>query len=129
MGRRTWESIGKALPGRLNIVVSRQPGFIAPGAVVVPSLEDALQQTKHAPEAIVIGGAQLYADALPLASVMYLTEIHDSFDGETRFPDWNRKEWREVEREDHAAASAGGPAYSFVRLERLASLSSDQVSG
>lgn len=118
MGRRTWESIGRPLPGRLNIVVTRRSDFAAPGAVVVNSLEAALKHASAgAEEAAIIGGAQLYVEALPIADIIYLTEIKAVFDGDTFFPKWERSEWREVSREDHA----GNPSYSFVRLERKTS--------
>lgn len=114
MGRRTWESIGKPLPGRLNIVVTRQSDFSAPGAVVVHSLQAALKHVPEAEEVAIIGGAQLYVEAMPLVDIIYLTEIKAAYAGDTVFPAWDRSEWREISREDHA----GSPAFSFVRLER-----------
>jgi dihydrofolate reductase len=116
MGRRTWASIGKPLPGRENIVVSRCAGFEAPGARVATSLEDAIAFCAGKPAAFVIGGSALYAAALPLADALLLTEIDRDYDGDTRFPDWDRAAWRASERERHT--SAAGVPFEFVRYLR-----------
>lgn len=118
MGRRTWESIGRALPGRRNIVVTRQPGYVAPGAEVAASLAQALALCGEAALAFVIGGAELYAAALPIAHALELTEIDAAFEGDTRFPAFDRSAWREVRRERHR--SADGLRFDFVRYERAA---------
>lgn len=116
MGRRTWESLGKALPGRENIVVTRRPGYQAADASVTASLEAALALCLGEPVAFVIGGARLYAAALPLAHALVLTEIHRDFDGDTRFPEWDRSRWRETRRKPQTAA--GGLRFDFVLYER-----------
>jgi dihydrofolate reductase len=118
MGRRTHESIGKVLPGRDNIILSRNPDYRAPGCVVVASLDEALAICAHADELMIIGGAQLYAEALPRAHRLHLTLLHASFSGDTWFPDYDRREWREVSREDHEADADSPCAFSFVDLER-----------
>jgi len=118
MGRRTHESIGKALPGRHNIVLSRSAGFKAPGCVVVTDWRQAMREAGDAPELMVIGGAQLYTEALPRAERMYLTLLHSSFTGDTWFPEYDAGDWREVWREDHARDANSPCAYSFVDLER-----------
>ncbi len=118
MGRRTWESIGRALPGRRNIVVTRQEGFVAPGAELAGSLEAAIALCDDVPYAFVIGGAALYAAALPIADALELTEIDASFKGDTHFPPFERSEWRELRREQHR--SADGLRFDFVRYERAA---------
>jgi dihydrofolate reductase len=118
MGRRTWASIGRALPGRRNIVVTRRSGFAAPGAEVAASLEDAVALCGGAPLAFVIGGAELYAAALPIADALELTEIDAAFEGDTTFPAFERSAWREVRRERHR--SAEGLRFDFVRYERAA---------
>jgi dihydrofolate reductase len=105
MGRKTWESIGRPLPGRRNIVVTRNPDFVAPGAEVVSSLEVALAQCAGAPEAFVIGGAELYRLALPHADRLLITEIEHDFDGDTYFPAPAPARWREAAR-DHQAPTA-----------------------
>lgn len=118
MGRRTHESIGKALPGRRNIVLSRDPDFRAPGCEVVASLEDALELCADVDELMIIGGAQLYAEALPRADRMHLTLLDAKFSGDAWFPAYDRRQWRETSREDHDAGSDSRFPYSFVDLER-----------
>jgi dihydrofolate reductase len=118
MGRRTWESIGRPLPGRRNLVLTRDRTYAAEGAGVVHSLDDARRAADGADALMVIGGAELYRALLPAAAVMHLTEVHADVDGDVRFPDWNRGEWRETWREDHAADEKHAHPYSFVRLER-----------
>lgn len=112
MGRRTWESLGKALPGRANIVVTRRPGYDAPGAAVAGSLEAALALCATEPVAFVIGGSGLFAESLPIAAGLVLTEIHRDFPGDTRFPEYDRGKWREVQREAHTAPD--GMRFDFV---------------
>ncbi|HQR57478.1 MAG TPA: dihydrofolate reductase [Burkholderiaceae bacterium] len=102
MGRKTWESIGRPLPGRRSIVVTRNPGFDAPGAVVVSSLDAALAACAGATEAFVIGGAELYRLALPRADRLLITEIDFDFDGDTTFPAPDPAHWREAARDHHA---------------------------
>jgi dihydrofolate reductase len=120
MGRKTWESLGRPLPGRTNIVITRDAGYVAEGCVVAHSLEEAVRAAGEAAEIMVIGGAQLYRQALPLADTIYLTLVHAEFQGDTRFPDWQPKEWRETARIDHAADDRNPHAYSFITLERQA---------
>lgn len=118
MGRRTWESFGgKPLPGREHIVISRKAGYEAPGASVAATLESAVALCTGEPLAFVIGGAEIYAAALPLAQGLVLTEIERDFVGDTRFPAWIRKEWRETQREAHTALD--GMRFDFVLYERL----------
>jgi len=116
MGRKTWESLARRpLPGRDNIVVTRQPGYAAPGARVVASLEAALALCAGEAVAFVIGGAELYAAALPRADALALTEIHANFEGDVRFPAFSRAEWRETERR---AQADDGLRFDFVLYER-----------
>jgi len=118
MGRKTFASLPGLLPGRPHIVLSRNADFSAPGAAVVHTLADALMlATRMAVgPAFVIGGGELYAAALPLADRLELTEIDADFAGDTRFPVFERRDWREVAREQRVAAD--GIAYAFVRYER-----------
>lgn len=119
MGRRTWESLPasfRPLPGRLNIVVSRQPDYPAAGATLAPSLDAALAIAGDAPEAFVIGGAQLYALALPNADRLMLTEIDKEIAGDAWFPAFDRTTWIETSREVHV--SADGTAFAFVTYVR-----------
>ena len=116
MGRKTWVSLGRPLPGRSNIVISRDPDFSAPGATVVASLAAALAACASAQEAFVIGGAEIYALALPAAQCLQLTEIDREFPGDTHFPDFDPSAWRETARERHRAEA--GFDYAFVTYQR-----------
>ena len=98
MGRRTWESLKGPLPGRDNIVVTRTPGYEAAGAAVASSLEGALALCWGEPVAFVIGGSRLFAESLPLAAGLVMTEIERDFEGDTRFPDYDRSRWKETQR-------------------------------
>ena len=112
MGRKTWDSLPKKpLPGRTNIVLTRDETFRAEDAVVARSIEEALARAaaEEPEEVAVIGGADVYAAVLPRAHRIYLTEIHAVFGGDVSLPPFNSAEWKEVAREDHAA-SEGGPA-------------------
>lgn len=116
MGRKTHESIGRALPDRRNIVVSRNPDYRAAGCEVFGTLEQALAACAGAAQVFVIGGGELYRQALPLAGRLYLTEIHARFGGDTRFPEFDRSRWKVVSRESHRAE--GVPDYDYVIYER-----------
>ena len=116
MGRRTWESLGKPLPGRENIVISRKPGFEAPGASVAASVEGAIALCTGEPVAFVIGGTELFKDSLPVAAGMVLTEIDRDYEGDTHFPDWDRNAWRMSQKEAHT--STDGVRFDFVLYER-----------
>ena len=116
MGRKTWESLGRPLPGRENIVVTRSAGYEAPGASVAASLEAALALCAGEPVAFVIGGSELYAAALPIADALVLTEIHRDYDGDARFPAFDRKNWRETQRKPQA--DAAGLRFDFVLYEK-----------
>lgn len=118
MGRKTYESIGRPLPGRRNIIVTRNPDFQAEGCEIVHSLDQGLSLVRDSAEVMVIGGAELFAQALPRASCMYLTVIHQHIEGDCFFPRWDAKQWREVERADFVADSKSHQGYSFVVLER-----------
>jgi dihydrofolate reductase len=124
MGRKTFESIGRPLPGRRNLVISRNPGFHAEGVIVLPSLEAALALAQDlarddgVEEWMVIGGAQIYAAAIPLASRLYVTEVHAEVEGDARLPPVDWSAWRELSRERHAASGSNPYDYSFVTYER-----------
>lgn len=127
MGRRTWDSLGKALPNRENIVVTRSANRDIPGASVAASLHAAVALCAGEPIAFVIGGAEIYAAALPLASGLVLTEIDRDYEGDVRFPEWNRAGWKETQREKHT--SSEGVPFSFVLYERLDSKTLTSGSG
>ncbi len=117
MGRGTWESIGRPLPGRLNIVVSRRPDWRAEGAVGADSLAAALAHAATAEKVFVIGGAEIFALALPRADVLELTEIDADLPADTFFPAWRRADFRQTSRQPHETAD--GLAYSFVTYQRI----------
>jgi dihydrofolate reductase len=117
MGRRTWESLGRPLAGRENIVVTRERSYQALGARVAASLEAALASCVERSFAFIIGGGEVYAAALPLADILVLTEIHREVDGDVRFPDYDRSRWREALREPRVAAD--GTRFDFVLYERV----------
>lgn len=118
MGRKTWDSIGRPLPGRHNIVVTRQRGLELPGATVVASLEDALRAAGDVPEVCIIGGAEIYRLALPLADVLHVTRVHATVAADTWFPPIDPSEWTEVAREPRAADERHAHAFDFVELHR-----------
>jgi dihydrofolate reductase len=113
MGRKTYQSIGRPLPNRTNIVVTRDPAFQAEGVIIARNLDDALSKAGDG-EAMVIGGSSLFQETLPRADHFYLTEIHRAYEGDVLFPAWDKSKWREVARQD----VDGDPAISFVTFER-----------
>ena len=116
MGRKTWESIGRPLPDRQNIVVTRRADYAADGAIVKSSLDEALRAATLPAPVFCIGGGELYALALPRATTFHCTQIDRDFPGETRFPEFDPSSWRETTRETHHAPE--GYAYAFVTFER-----------
>jgi dihydrofolate reductase len=119
MGRKTWESLAHALPGRQNIVVTRRPEFEAQGATVARSLDEALALVTCPAPAFCIGGGELYRAALRLAQTAHITEIAQDFDGDAFFPLLPPAQWREIAREPHAMEGAQPFAYAFVTYERV----------
>jgi dihydrofolate reductase len=117
MGRKTWDSLGKPLDGRRNWVLSRDPAFHPAGAEVFHSFKDALAAHQDG-ELAVIGGAEIFRQALPLANVVHLTRVHARVDGDTRFPDWAPADFRQTARVDHPADARHAHAYSFITLQR-----------
>ena len=117
MGRKTWQSIGRPLPGRQNIVISRDPGFVAGGADVVNSLEAALE-ISQVDEIMVIGGGQLYELALPLAPHMILTLIDIEPDADTWFPLWDKEQWKKTHERQFKVDDQNALAYRIVELTR-----------
>lgn len=124
MGRKTFESIGRPLPGRTNIVITRNKNYQAEGIKVVHSLKTAMELCNSiavidgGDEAMVIGGAELYTEALPLADYLYLTEVHADVQGDTYFSDFNRKDWQEIARDNFKAVEPNPYDYSFTVLEK-----------
>jgi dihydrofolate reductase len=118
MGRKTWESLPRALPERQNIIVTRQHGYAAGGADTAPSFAAALGCVRMPEPVFCIGGGEIYRAALPFATTLHLTEIARDFDGDARFPPFERNDWRERAREVHAPDQPGGFAYAYVTYER-----------
>jgi dihydrofolate reductase len=120
MGRKTYESIGRALPERTNIVISRDADYRAEGCTVVRSPEEALAAAGDVPEVMVMGGASIYAHFLAQADRLYLTLVHAAIDGDAFFPEFDQSAWREVEREERAPDQTNPYPYSFTVRERIA---------
>ena len=125
MGRKTYESIGRPLPGRTNIVVSRDAQYRVDGVTVANSLQQAIEQAQAvseingAEEAMVIGGAQFYEQALPLCQRLYLTQVHHDVCGDAYFPELDAQQWQEVSRQDFDAVEPNPYRYSFIVLDRV----------
>ena len=123
MGRKTWDSLGRPLPGRLNLVVSRQPDLQLEGAETFTDLDSALTRAEQwareqgVDELMLIGGAQLYAQALPQAQRLYLTRIEASPEGDAFFPDYDQAEWERIDSQAHPA-EGDAPAYRFETWQR-----------
>ena len=117
MGRKTYDSIGKPLKDRDNIVISRDNSLKIDGVEVVDSLEKAIFMTAEAPETFIIGGQQIYQIALLIATHMYVTNVEGNFEGDAYFPDYNQQEWREVDRED--LITEDNLKFSFLKYERI----------
>jgi dihydrofolate reductase len=118
MGRKTQQSIGRPLPGRRNIVVSRDPDFRAPGCELATGLDEALQLAADVEEVMLIGGASLYQQAMPRVGQMYITRIHHQFSGDTWFPEFDEGDWRIEFREDFDAGHKHEYNFSFIKYVR-----------
>jgi len=119
MGRKNYESIGKPLPERTNIVVTRNRDYRAAGCLIAHSVDEALKIAKDDPEIFVIGGADIFRETLPQADRLYLTEVHAVVPGDVYFPEFDQGEWRERSRERHEPDERHAYAYSFVVFERI----------
>ncbi|PWK27955.1 dihydrofolate reductase [Arcicella aurantiaca] len=120
MGRKTFDSIGKPLPNRTSVIISRNPDFKIEGCITVDSLENAIIEAQKIEneEAFIIGGAEIYRLSLPLVDKIYLTEVHHSFEGDTVFPEIDKSIWQETHREDFTTDEKHQYPYSFVELSR-----------
>lgn len=125
MGRRTFQSVGRPLPGRTNIVITRDQAYAPDGVIIVHTLDDALKvaenqaRADNLDEVMVIGGGQIYAESLARTDRIYLTEIHTAIDGDTFFPELSSADWHEVSRMSDASNEQSDPRCSFVILERI----------
>ncbi|MHB1091495.1 dihydrofolate reductase [Thiobacillus sp.] len=118
MGRKTFESLGRPLPGRTNIVITRKPDYYREGCLVVGSIPAAITLCKDADEIFFIGGAELYAQAIPLADRLYLTEVDIETEGDAWFPDYEKRAFREISRESHTGGKGDALQFDFVVYER-----------
>lgn len=119
MGRKTFESIGKPLPNRINIILTRDKNYKAQGCTVAHSIKEALKDVDENDEVMIIGGAQIYKEFLPIANRMYLTLIDKDFEGDAYFPEYNKNDWKEVHREEHESDNY---KFAFVDLDRIKKL-------
>jgi dihydrofolate reductase len=119
MGRKTYDSIGRPLPGRTNLVLTRDARWQSPGILVVHSLDEALARCQDVPELAGIGGAQIFELLLPLAQRVHLTRIDAEFEGDTLFPELRPQSWRETALQRYAADARNAYAMEFVTLERV----------
>jgi dihydrofolate reductase len=120
MGRKTWESIGRLLPGRTSVIVTRQKNYAIPGAIIANSLTDAIARCDGDDEIFVVGGGELYREALCKTDRLYLTVVDAEPAGDTRMAELNMAEWREITSESHAADDRHAHAYRFSVYERVA---------
>jgi dihydrofolate reductase len=118
MGRKTHESIGRPLPGRENIILTRDKSYQAEGCTVLNSIEEILEHCKNVEEVMVTGGSEVYKQTFGKVSRLYLTEVHAEVDGDTFFPEFNRDEWEEISREDFHKDEKNEFDYSFLILEK-----------
>lgn len=120
MGRKTFDSIRRPLPGRKNIIVTRRTDLIIPGAWLAQTLEQAMREAGDVPEVFILGGGEIYRLALPFADRIYLTEIDLKIEGDTTFPDFSREDFKETKREERPAdLSAGRPSFRFLVFDRV----------
>ncbi len=119
MGRKTYESIDRLLPGRTTIIVTRQPNYAVDGALIAGSLDEATQLATGDDEAFIIGGAEIYRQALPRVDRVYLTAVHTTIEGDTMFTEFDSTEWTEIENETHPADGKNEHEYSFHIYERV----------
>lgn len=118
MGRKTWESLGRPLPNRTNVVISRNAAFEAVGATVVGSLEQAVAMLPDNEEIFIIGGGEIYRQAIGMANRIYLTQVHNKYEGDTTFPEIDSKKWKIVSREFHERGEKYEYPFEFINFER-----------
>ena len=118
MGKNTYDSIGRPLPNRVNIILTSDINFKIEGAITVHSIEEALQAAGDVSEVMIMGGASIYKQFLPLADRLYITRVYNDFEGDIYFPEFDLKEWKETERVDHKADDKNPYNYSFFVYER-----------
>lgn len=118
MGRKTFESNGRPLPNRINVIITRDKSYEAEGCIIVNSLEDAIKEAKNDSEAFIIGGGIIYKLAMPFVDRIYLTKIHYTFEGDTYFPELNMNDWDEIDRRDFEPDEKNKYPFSIYTLDR-----------
>ena len=126
MGRKTWDSIGRLLPGRTTIIITRNPEFSVPGAVITHNLDAALQTAADDPEVFIVGGGEIYRMAFPLASRLYVTRVHTSVEGDTTFPEIDWSQWQLTGSEQGHADEQNDHDFTFETWDRLGHRSGEQ---
>ncbi len=119
MGRKTFESIGRLLPGRTSVIITRNPDFQCEGAIIANSLENAIAACPKNQPIFITGGGEIYKQALPLVSTMYITEVHADIEGDAFFPEFSQQEWQEISREQQTQTKPQALAYDFVTYQRI----------
>lgn len=119
MGRKTYESIGRPLPGRTIVIITRNKDYKAEGCIVVPSLKEAIAVAQNDPEPFIFGGGEIFREALPMVNKIYMTRIHQRFEGDTYFPELNEQEWKQVSKNDFSPDEKNNYSYSFLNYERI----------
>ncbi len=119
MGHKTYESLGRPLPNRTNVVITRQGDYTAEGCTVVGSLAEAIELFPTQEEVFIIGGGEIYAQAMPLADRFYLTEVDAPYEGDTHFPSWDPSQWRLLSEERHERGEKFPHPYTFLNYERI----------
>ncbi len=119
MGRKTYESMGKPLPGRTNIVITRQKDFKADGCILVNTIEEGIQKAEGDSQPFIIGGGEIYKQALKYAQTMELTEVNGEFDGDTFFPTFDESQWKEVSRTHHPVDEKHKYSFDFIQYSKL----------
>jgi len=118
MGRKTFESLGKPLPNRTTIIITRNPDYVVPGCIVVNELEEAIQAAAKDENPFILGGAEIYKQAMPYADILDLTLVHETFDGDVFFPVIDMSKWTEMSRQDFLADEKNKYDYSFVQYKK-----------
>jgi len=129
MGRKTFESVGRPLPKRINVIVTRQEGYAHEGCLIAHSLEEAIEMVSPCDEIMICGGSGIYAEAISRVDRMYLTQIGHRFDGDTFFPEFDPTPWTETHREEHAADDRNPHPYTFLQLDRVESDGGEVAGG
>ncbi len=119
MGRKTYESIGRPLPGRTNIVLTHDIAYLAPGCVVVSSLEQAFKAAEQFEELMVIGGEKVYALCLPFATKLYITQIEKAFEGDAKFPKIDLSDWQEMDKQTVPISESNEFTYHYLQYEKI----------